>query len=148
MRGQSINCPGGNSGGNFGGYFGSCLFQPVRQQLKENILDRTLRQRFELLMRLGTFAVHVREKFTHGEDQVPQIVGGVVTGVQRPFFDFLLEHLADGIIEQGIFILKVRVKRGAVDLGFVGHILHGDGFESFFSEEISQRIAGSGRGSV
>lgn len=61
-----------------------------------------------------------------------------MTGVQCPFFDLLPEDLPDGIIEQGVFIGEVRVKRGAVDLGFVGDVLHRDGLESFFSEESAE----------
>ena len=69
-----------------------------------------------------------------------------MTGIQCALFDFLHELLADGIIKQGIFIGKVRIKRGAVDLRLIGHILHGDGFESLFCDETMKRFKNQASG--
>ena len=71
VGGQPVDRPGGDSSGNIGGDFGSRLFQPMGQQLEENVLDGTLRQRLELLMWLGTFAVHVGKELAHRDDQIP-----------------------------------------------------------------------------
>ena len=89
-------------------------------------------------MRLGAIGVQAGKKFTYRQDQIPQIVEAVTANIQRPLFNFLHEHLADGIIKQGVFILKVRVKRGAVDLRLVGHILHGDALEFFSARRFSK----------
>lgn len=70
MRGESVDRPGGDSGGDVGRDFCAGLFQPMRQQLEDDVLDRALGQRFELLMRLGALAVRFGEKLNHGEDQV------------------------------------------------------------------------------
>ena len=63
-----------------------------------------------------------------------------MTGIQHPLFDFLPEHLADPIIEQFIFIFKVRVKRGAVDLRLIGYILHRDRLKSLLSQKIAKGL--------
>jgi hypothetical protein len=63
-----------------------------------------------------------------------------MTGIQHALLDLLHEHLADGVIEQGIFVYEVLVKSGAVDLSFGSHILHRNGFEILLSEEISKSL--------
>ena len=86
-------------------------------------------------MRLGAIGVQAGKKFTYDKDQSPKVVDAVTAHIQGPLVNFLHEHLVDGKIKQGVFILKMRVKSCAVDLGFVSHILNGDGLEVFFSEE-------------
>ena len=63
-----------------------------------------------------------------------------MTGIQHPFFDLLPEHLADGIIEQRVFIGKVLVKRGTVDLCLISHILNGDRFKTLLGEEFAEGL--------
>jgi hypothetical protein len=67
-----------------------------------------------------------------------KLSGGVVTRVQRPLFDFMHKLIADRIIEQGIFIREVGVKRGAVNLRLVSHILHRDTFKIFSAMSCSK----------
>ena len=77
-------------------------------------------------MRLGAICVQAGKKLTYDKDQISQVFGAVGANIQGSFVNFLHEHLVDGIIKQGVFILKVCVKRGAVDLCLVGYILNGD----------------------
>src|SRR5215207_10684203 len=106
------------------------------KQHKDLFLNGCFGKRLELLItRLGTVAVDTREKLTDRQNEILQIVRGVMTGIQRPLFDLAHKHMADGIIQQSIFIREVRVKRGTVDLSFSGYILYRDGLKSFFSQE-------------
>ena len=77
-----------------------------------------------MLKGLRAVIVHAREVFTDGQDQVSKVLRRVFAGVQRPFFDLLPERMADCIIKQSIFILKVRLKRDAVDVCPVSYVLH------------------------
>src|SRR5215211_7946959 len=105
------------------------------KQHKDLFLNGCFGKRLELLiLRLGTVAVDTRQKLTDRQNEILQIVRGVVTGIQRPLFDLAHKHVADGIIQQSIFIREVRVKRGTIDLSFSSYILYRDSFESFFRE--------------
>ena len=87
-------------------------------------------------MRLDAISVQAGKKLTYDKDQSSQVINAVTAHVQGTLVNFVHEHLVDGLIKQGVFILKVRVKSGAVDFRLVGHILNGDALEVFFSEEL------------
>ena len=93
-----------------------------------------------MLVRLRTVVVQTEEEFTDRQDQVPQILRGVMAGIQRTLFNFLLNQSFDCVIQYVVFIYKVFVKRCAVNLCFIRYILRRDSFKSLFGKEVTKGL--------
>src|SRR5690349_9678521 len=59
-----------------------------------------------------------------------------MAGIQHARFNFVPELPFHPSVQQFIFIDKMLVKGSAVDLRFFGHILHRDGIEAFFRQQV------------
>jgi hypothetical protein len=80
----------------------------------------------------------IRHELTHYNDQSPKVIVRILTGIEHPLFDRLPEAVLDGVIQKGIFIGEVGVKRGAVDACQRSYILHVDRLKSFEADQFEE----------
>ncbi len=116
------------------------LLEPAQEELSELLLSSPFKQGVQLHVSWPTLALHLWEVVEHRPDEHAQ-------GAHSPFAsrgEFLhhlpLKLLADGGLEQVIFIFKVSIKGGSIHARPLGDVLNGNGRKVLFLDKLKQGL--------